>query len=257
MTRSPTSRLDHAGSGQLLAFLPFAAAKAPVNHHDKAHHRDGKQQQRCKVMPSAHLFLLLAPIPHEKGILFQRKFILVFIIPVLNHIRVHMDGIARAAGFCFGGGQRTAAARADGSSLGSHQTALFTNMPIPFIRPFQAQTAVQRCGKNDLGVGVAHLLQVGQQCPAHQCRGSDLDDKVIAAGHAVALQDLRFALDHFKEMVPFRYRRLDGNQRLDSVILAGVVQAHGIAADDALLLHAVDTAGHRRTGQVDLFGRFP
>ena len=85
---------------------------------------------------------------------------------------------------------------------------------------------------------------------------ADLDDKVIAAGHAVALQDLRFALDHFKEMVPFRYRRLDGNQRLDSVILAGVVQAHGIAADDALLLHAVDTAGHRRTGQVDLFGDF-
>ena len=37
---------------------------------------------------------------------------------------------------------------------------------------------------------------------------------------------------------------------------AGVVQAHGIAADDALLLHAVDTAGHRRTGQVDLFGDF-
>lgn len=188
MTRSPHQPLDHAGSGQLLAFLPFAAAKAPVNHHDKAHHRDGKQQQRCKVMPSAHLFLLLAPIPHEKGILFQRKFILVFIIPVLNHIRVHMDGIARAAGFCFGGGQRTAAARADGSSLGSHQTALFTNMQFHLYVPFQAQTAVQRCGKNDLGVGVAHLLQVGQQ--VFQCinaGAADLDDKVIAAGHAVAL----------------------------------------------------------------------
>mgnify|MGYP002689671833 CR=1 FL=1 len=72
-----------------------------------------------------------------------------------------------------------------------------------------------------------------------------VDDKVIAAGHAVALQDLRFALDHFKEMVPFRCRRLDGNQRLDSVILAGVVQAHGIAADDALLLHAVKYFLHR------------
>ena len=83
---------------------------------------------------------------------------------------------------------------------------------------------------------------------------SELYDKVVAAGHAEALQHLGFLLDHRQKAGAGRGVHQHRDQRLDPGGGVWVAQHHGVPADDALLFQPVDAAGNSRAGQIDLLG---
>ena len=116
---------------------------------------------------------------------------------------------------------------------------------------------VHRGGQDDLGAGGAQLLelqnQVLQLCHA---AAADLDQKGVRTGNVVALQHLAAVLQQFQKSILLGGGNRKADERIHIHPVCRTVQRDGIAADDAVRLQLMDTAGDCRAGKRHLLRNF-
>ena len=92
------------------------------------------------------------------------------------------------------------------------------------------------------------MLQLVNAGAAH------LQNKVVAACDTVTLQHLRLLAGQHQKILSGGGAYLHRDERLHLRRLVRVAQHHRVAADDALLLQTVDTAGYGGAGKADPLG---